>query len=65
MKKYILIVIILLLFTPIIPYENEINDGVTVIENRSVAEWVWKRYQEVKATKEKVNHVEDQSSQKP
>jgi len=65
MKKYILIVIVLLLFIPIIPYENEINSGVTVVENKSVAEWVWERYNEVQTAKEKANHVEDQSDQKP
>ena len=65
MKIYIIIGIILLLFVPIIPYENEIQDGVTVIENRSVAEWVWKNYQTVQAqNKERSENVENQPDQK-
>ena len=52
MKIYILIVIIILLFVPIIPYENQIADGVTVVENKAVAEWVFERYVEVQTRSE-------------
>ena len=58
MKKYILIVILLLLFLPVIPYEYEIQDGVTTVENRSIASWVWERYQKVQAQEEvKINQA--------
>ena len=66
MKIYIIIGIILLLFVPIIPYENEIQDGVTVIENRSVAEWVWENYQITQTNnKERSEHVKNQSDKTP
>ena len=63
MKKYILIVILLFLFLPVIPYEHEIQDGVTAVENRSVAEWIVERYNEVQSQKEQ--HVTDQSNKTP
>jgi len=66
MKKYVFIGILILLFTPIIPYENEIRHGVTIVENRSVAEWVWKRYQKVQSRQlERSDNVENQSDEKP
>lgn len=57
MKIYIIIAIILLLFIPVIPYENEITEGITIVENRSVAEWIWENYQ----LTEEITDVEDQS----
>ena len=61
MKIYIIIAIILLLFVPVIPYENEITEGITIVENKSVAEWVWENYQ----ITEEVEIVEDQSDKTP
>ena len=63
MKIYILIAIIISLFIPIIPYENQIADGVTVVENKAVAQWVFERYVEVQSQKEQ--HVTVESDKKP
>ena len=41
---YFLIIIIFLSFIPTIPIENEISQGVTTIEYKSVAEWAWEMY---------------------
>jgi hypothetical protein len=60
MKKYILIGIILVLFVPIIPYEKEVQHGVTVVENKAVAQWLVERYVEIQSQKEKVVDVKNQ-----
>lgn len=46
MKKifYFIIIIIILSFVPTIPIENKVNDSVTTIEYKSVAEWAWEIY---------------------
>lgn len=53
--KYFIIIMLIILISPIIPYENEIQDGVTKLEHKSIIEWVWTRYQSIqKAELEKV-----------
>ncbi len=49
MKKLLWIIIIALLvtFTPVITYENELQNGVVVIEHRSIFEVVKERYEKV------------------
>ena len=41
---YLFILIIILSFIPTIPIEIEVNDSVTTIEYKSVAEWAWEIY---------------------
>jgi len=47
MKKmlWIIIVALLVTFTPIIPYENEVQDGVIVVEHESIFEFLKERYE--------------------
>ena len=42
---YAIIIAILLGMIPIIPYEKELNNGVTIIENKTVLSWIWEHYQ--------------------
>jgi hypothetical protein len=47
MKKmlWVIIVALLVAFTPIIPYENEIQEGVTTIEHKSLFGFLKERYE--------------------
>ena len=42
---WVIIVALLIAFTPIIPYENEIQKGVTAVEHRSIFEFLKERYE--------------------
>lgn len=50
MKKliciYILILMLLFSVIPTIQYDNKLESGVTVIEHKSIAEWVLDKYNE-------------------
>ncbi len=45
--KWWLIGIILILFIPVIPYEEEIKDGVIEVRNKSIAVYLFERYEKV------------------
>jgi hypothetical protein len=46
MKKliYAIIIAILLLLVPVIPYDKELQNGVVVIEHKTVIEWLMENY---------------------
>jgi hypothetical protein len=46
MKKliYAIIIAILLLFAPTIPYDNQLKSGAVVIEHKTVAKWLMDEY---------------------
>ena len=52
---YVVIVAFLIGLTPVIPFEEEIQHGVTAVGHKSIAVWAYKKYQEV-------NHVEMEES---
>lgn len=39
--KYFLLIILIVLFVPIVPYENEISNGVTIVGNRAVIYYLY------------------------
>ncbi len=55
MWKYWLLGIILILVFPIIPYDHSEIDGITEVKNKSIAMYVYERYQEI----QKTEHDED------
>ena len=46
-----LIFIIFLAIAPVVPYERSIDNGTTVIEQKSVAMYLYDKYQEVNKDK--------------
>jgi len=46
---YAIIITLLIGLIPIIPYEEEIQHGVTIIEHKSIAEWTYTRYTDVQS----------------
>ena len=51
MKKliYIIFIILLLGIVPIIPNDVLLEDGVTLVQHQSMANWIYERYQTVQA----------------
>ena len=48
---YLIILIVLIGFVPVVSYEREVQNGTTVIEQQSIAEFVYERYQQVQSKK--------------
>jgi len=46
MKKliYAIIISIFLLFAPTIPYNNRVQEGVIIVEHKTVAKWLMDKY---------------------
>lgn len=49
--KWWILGIVLILFMPVIPYEEETNDGVVEVGNQPIAFYLHERYQEVQKQK--------------
>jgi uncharacterized membrane protein len=56
MKKlmWFIIVILLVLFIPVIPYDNEVQDGVTRVEYNTIFSVIKDRYEKEQAKKMEV-----------
>jgi hypothetical protein len=52
---YILIVVLLLAVLPVIPHEREIQHGIVVIEQETVAEYLYNIYQQTQERQRNVN----------
>lgn len=60
--KWWLLGIILILFVPVIPYEEETKDGIVEVSNESISIYLYERYQE---TQKKVNERIMNSDKEP
>jgi len=49
---YGFIIALLFWLLPIIPYESDMGNGVTILENKSVIEWVIDRYDTVQTNQQ-------------
>lgn len=50
-----IIVILMLALVPIIPYEHELQDGVTTIENKTVTTYIYEQYKQTQERKQNVD----------
>jgi len=56
-----IIVFLMLVVVPIIPYEHEMQDGVTAIDNKTVVEYLYEQYQQAQESK----HVDPNEGDRP
>jgi len=54
---FYIIIISILLFTPVIPSEREVQRGTTVIETKCIAVYLYERYNQVQEAKNVDNAV--------
>ena len=44
--KYFVIIILIVLVVPIIPYEEEVQEGITIVGNRPIVSYIYKYVKE-------------------